>query len=108
MSFSSPIFWAFSGTGGQRVDGLCLRVFSIAYGVIAGIISYILLNGIPWLIRKISNDRILPANYGSAESWVIPPGGIVPIWMKTVHARITGRDEVQHHEHAMEQRGGDE
>lgn len=54
---------------------------SIAYGVIAGIISYLLLNGIPWILRKVSNDRIVPPTYGSAEPWVIPPGSIVPGWM---------------------------
>ena len=54
---------------------------SIAYGVIAGIISYVLINGIAWALRKVSGDRIVPPNYDSAEPWVIPPGGIVPAWM---------------------------
>ncbi|KAI9456036.1 permease family-domain-containing protein [Lactarius psammicola] len=65
--------------------------YNIAYGVIAGIITYILLNGMPWLIRKVSGERIVPPNYGQAEPWVIPPGGIVPVWMKYVHGYITNR-----------------
>ncbi|KAI0822174.1 permease family-domain-containing protein [Trametes gibbosa] len=55
--------------------------YNIAYGVIAGIISYTLINGSTWLLIKIS-PRFAPPNYEVAETWVIPPGGIVPTWMK--------------------------
>ena len=55
--------------------------FSIAYGVIAGVLSYLLINGIPYILRKISKDRIVPPDYHLAEEWVVPPGGIVPHWM---------------------------
>ena len=57
------------------------RNCSIAYGVIAGIISYVLLNGVAWALRKISGDRIAPPALDASEPWVIPPGGIVPTWM---------------------------
>ncbi|KAH9054708.1 permease family-domain-containing protein [Lactarius vividus] len=59
--------------------------YNIAYGVIAGISTYLLLNGLPWILRKVSGDRIVPSYYGNAEPWVAPPGGIVPGWIK--HAR---------------------
>ncbi|KAI0065210.1 hypothetical protein BV25DRAFT_1868951 [Artomyces pyxidatus] len=77
--------------------------YNIAYGVIAGIISYILLNSVPWALRKITNGRIVPPNYGAAEPWVIPPGGIIPVWMRVVYAHATGKsrtDDMQ-----MEGRG---
>ncbi|EMD35912.1 hypothetical protein CERSUDRAFT_124492 [Gelatoporia subvermispora B] len=61
--------------------------YNIAYGVIAGVISYILLNGIPWLLRKISRDRIVPPTYDLAEPWVIPPGSIVPGWIQYLMGR---------------------
>ncbi|CAL1702767.1 unnamed protein product [Somion occarium] len=64
--------------------------YNIAYGVIAGIISYVLLNGTALVLRKISNDRILPPTYDSSEPWVIPPGGIVPTWMKVVYNAARG------------------
>ncbi|KAI0308861.1 permease family-domain-containing protein, partial [Amylostereum chailletii] len=54
--------------------------YNIAYGVIAGILSYILLNGLPYLVRKLSRDRIVPPTYDQAEPWVIPPGGLIPLW----------------------------
>ena len=59
-------------------------VFSIAYGVIAGIFSYIILNGIPLALRKASGGRIVPGNYEFAEPWVIPPGSIIPYWMRVL------------------------
>ncbi|KAF5320090.1 hypothetical protein D9611_010319 [Ephemerocybe angulata] len=57
---------------------------NIAYGVIAGIFSYIILNGIPLIIRKASRGRIVPSNYDMAEPWVIPPGSMFPPWMYMV------------------------
>jgi len=55
--------------------------YNISYGVIAGILSYLLINGIAWGLRKISNNRIIPPNYyEDSEEWIIPPGGIIPGW----------------------------
>ncbi|KAH8979490.1 permease family-domain-containing protein [Lactarius hatsudake] len=65
--------------------------YNIAYGVIAGISTYILLNGLPWVLRKVSGDRIVPSYYGNAEPWVAPPGGIVPGWIKNVRTIATAR-----------------
>ncbi|KAM5530580.1 hypothetical protein V8D89_015739 [Ganoderma adspersum] len=58
--------------------------YNIAYGVIAGIFSYILLNGTAWGLRKVSGGRIVPPNYDLAEKWVVPPGGITPGWVKAL------------------------
>lgn len=60
------------------------RTLSIAYGVIAGIISYALLNFIPFLIRKATNNRIMPPMYENGEKWRVPPGGFRPLWMRNV------------------------
>ncbi|KJA17332.1 hypothetical protein HYPSUDRAFT_206272 [Hypholoma sublateritium FD-334 SS-4] len=67
--------------------------YNIAYGVIAGIVSYMLLNGIPLIIKKLSNGRIVPSEYKYSEKWVVPPGSVVPpfilkaIKLKNKHAR---------------------
>lgn len=58
--------------------------YNIAYGVIAGVFSYVLINGTAWLVSKISGGRIVPPNYAASEAWVIPPGGVVPTWMSVV------------------------
>lgn len=55
--------------------------YNIAYGVIAGIVSYMILNGIPWALTKLSGGRIVPPNIEYSEEWVVPEGGIVPPWL---------------------------
>ncbi|KAJ3758029.1 permease family-domain-containing protein [Lentinula raphanica] len=61
--------------------------YNIAYGLIAGILSYVAINFIPWVIRKLSNERTVPPNYDASEEWTIPPGSIFPLWI----LQITGR-----------------
>ncbi|KAH7102477.1 xanthine/uracil permease [Auriculariales sp. MPI-PUGE-AT-0066] len=56
--------------------------YNIAYGLIAGIISYVLLNGTVWALRKATGGRVSPPDYDEGEKWEIPPGGVVPFWMK--------------------------
>ncbi|KAJ7078891.1 permease family-domain-containing protein [Mycena belliarum] len=61
--------------------------YNIAYGVIAGILSYLLLNGVPWCISRLSGGRIVPPNIEMSEEWVIPPGGMIPFWMRKLLGR---------------------
>lgn len=46
------------------------------------------LNGAAWAIKKASLGRIEPSNYELSEEWVIPEGGIVPVWI----LKLLGRD----------------
>ncbi|KIM44094.1 hypothetical protein M413DRAFT_25573 [Hebeloma cylindrosporum] len=55
--------------------------YNIAYGVIAGVMAYMVLNGVPLVIKKVSGGRIVPHDFENAEEWVIPPGGIIPAWV---------------------------
>lgn len=44
--------------------------------------SYVLINGIPLILRKISKGRIIPPNYyEDSEEWIVPPGSVLPEWM---------------------------
>ncbi|KAH7377628.1 purine transporter [Pyrenochaeta sp. MPI-SDFR-AT-0127] len=43
--------------------------YSIAYGLIAGILCYTVINTITWAIAKISSDRIVPPDYDNKEYW---------------------------------------
>ncbi|KAJ5097011.1 hypothetical protein N7456_007732 [Penicillium angulare] len=57
--------------------------YSIAYGLIAGILSYIVLNGTAWIIEKASGGRIVPPNKDESDPWSWKvPGGILPPWVK--------------------------
>lgn len=57
--------------------------YSIAYGLIAGICSYILLNTSVWIVEKISGERIKPKDKEYKEFWTYKlPGGVFPPWLK--------------------------
>jgi hypothetical protein len=54
---------------------------SIAYGVIAGVSSYILINGVTGLLRKVTGGRMVPPSHVNAEAWNTPHWSIVPVWV---------------------------
>ncbi|EAT78172.1 hypothetical protein SNOG_14301 [Parastagonospora nodorum SN15] len=57
--------------------------YSIAYGLIAGICSYILINTSVWVIEKASGGRIVPHNKEEKENWTYRiPGGFLPPWLQ--------------------------
>lgn len=56
--------------------------YSIAYGLIAGIILYIIINTLVWLIERASGGRIVPPNKAEKDPWTWRiPGGAMPPWM---------------------------
>ncbi|KAL4758904.1 NCS2 family permease [Aspergillus foveolatus] len=64
--------------------------YSIADGLIAGIMSYILINGGVWIIAKLTGGRISPPNREEEHepwTWKIP-GGFFPPWLvRAVHGK---------------------
>ncbi|KAF2020694.1 nucleoside transporter [Aaosphaeria arxii CBS 175.79] len=59
--------------------------YSIAYGLIAGIMSYILINTLVYIVEKASGGRIVPPNKDEKEPWTWHiPGGILPPWMQRI------------------------
>ncbi|KAI8376328.1 permease family-domain-containing protein [Radiomyces spectabilis] len=66
--------------------------YSIAYGVIGGIFSYVIINGLVYLIDKASGGRIHP-DYSTREDWwtAALSGPLLPYWMRWVGAKICGR-----------------
>ncbi|KAL4998904.1 hypothetical protein BDV10DRAFT_166021 [Aspergillus recurvatus] len=64
--------------------------YSIADGLIAGIMSYILINGGVWAIAKLTGGRIAPPNREEEhEPWTWKlPGGFFPPWLvRAVHGK---------------------
>ncbi|KAI0529899.1 purine transporter [Xylaria digitata] len=56
--------------------------YSIAYGLIAGIILYIIINTLVWLIELASAGRLVPANKDEKDPWTWRiPGGALPPWI---------------------------
>jgi AGZA family xanthine/uracil permease-like MFS transporter len=59
--------------------------YSIAYGLIAGICSYILINTLVYVIEKASGGRIVPPNKDEKEPWTYRiPGGFLPPWVQRI------------------------
>lgn len=57
--------------------------YSIADGLIAGIVSYIFINTTVWLIEKATGGRLKPADKHLKDPWTYKlPGGILPPWVK--------------------------
>ncbi|KAI6152927.1 permease family-domain-containing protein [Pisolithus thermaeus] len=83
--------------------------YNIAYGVIVGVCSYIIINGSVWIIRKASNERFSPPNYDASEPWVIPPGGIIPGWVKyLINRRDAAREGGSEYPFEVRHRRSDE
>ena len=42
----------------------------------------VILKGLPFLVAKISNGRLVPEHYEEREIWHKPTGVIAPLWMR--------------------------
>ncbi|KAJ2477327.1 hypothetical protein IWW56_004397 [Coemansia sp. RSA 2131] len=61
--------------------------YSIGYGIIAGIGSYLAINGFIWIVAKVTKDRVVPPNRQDKEVWssfMSEEGafGILPRWLQ--------------------------
>ncbi|CAO3598012.1 unnamed protein product [Absidia cylindrospora] len=65
--------------------------YSIAYGVIGGIVSYIIINGFVYLMDKISGGRIQP-DYSAREDWwtAVFAKSFTPHWLRYLKGKVTG------------------
>ncbi|RDW68962.1 NCS2 family permease [Aspergillus mulundensis] len=92
MHATLEINWRYLGDAVPAFLTIAIMPFtySIADGLIAGILSYILINGGVWLIAKLTGGRISPPNREDeheAWTWKIP-GGFFPPWLvRAVHGK---------------------
>lgn len=85
MKAAADINWAYPGDAIPAF--VCIMImpftYSIAYGLIAGIITYIVLNTTAWIVEKISGGRIVPYAKDLKDPWTYKlEGGIVPLWVQ--------------------------
>ncbi|KAF1364768.1 hypothetical protein EJ07DRAFT_97525 [Lizonia empirigonia] len=59
--------------------------YSAAYGLIAGLMIYTLLNGMAYLTELISGGRIVPDDQDSREYWSVRPRGRDPWFIRAGH-----------------------
>ncbi|PYH88015.1 nucleoside transporter [Aspergillus ellipticus CBS 707.79] len=82
---AAEINWRYFGDAVPAFLTIAIMPFtySIAYGLIAGILSYITLNGLVWIIEKATGGRVVPPNKGEKEPWTWRiPGGFFPPWLR--------------------------
>ena len=81
---AADINWRYPGDAIPAFVTLAVMPFtySIAYGLIAGIITYIILNTLVKLIEVVSGGRIVPPDKEAKDPWSYRiPGGILPPWV---------------------------
>ncbi|KAI5803191.1 permease [Geopyxis carbonaria] len=84
MKAAAEINWAYPGDAIPAFITLLVMPmsYSIAYGLIAGIITYIILNTLTWIIEKASGGRIVPYAKQLKDPWTWRlSGGILPQWL---------------------------
>jgi len=82
---ATHINWRYAGDAIPAFLTIAIMPFtySIAYGLIAGIMSYIVINLIVFVIEKASGGRIKPPNKDEKEFWTYKlEGGILPPWIQ--------------------------
>ena len=83
----TEINWRYIGDSVPAFVTLAIMplTYSIAYGLIAGIITYVILNSGAWAIAKVSGGRIVPYDYDQKDYWTYKVrGGLLPGWVKRV------------------------
>lgn len=84
MRAVNEINWGYMGDAIPAFLTIAVMPFtySIADGLIAGICSYILINGLVYLIAKASFGRVVPYNHNEKDPWTWRvPGGLLPGWV---------------------------
>lgn len=81
----TEINWRYIGDSVPAFLTLAIMPFtySIAYGLIAGIVTYVILNSGAWILDKCSGGRIVPHDAEQADYWSPKVrGGVLPGWVK--------------------------
>ncbi|KZZ90010.1 Xanthine/uracil/vitamin C permease [Ascosphaera apis ARSEF 7405] len=82
---AADINWNYVGDAVPAFITLAVMPFtySIAYGLIAGLLSYICINMLVWFIEVGSFGKLVPYNKHEKDPWTYKiPGGIIPQWMR--------------------------
>jgi AGZA family xanthine/uracil permease-like MFS transporter len=108
-SAAKDINWRYWGDALPAFITLAVMPFtySIAYGLIAGIISYIIINTSVWLVELASGGRIQAPDKEFKEMWTWKvKGGLLPFWVRRAAAgkkdfwredEVTRADSESHH-----------
>lgn len=80
------INWQFIGDALPAFVTLLFMPFSysVAYGLIAGLLTYTALNGMIYITRLVTAGHILPADEEHKEYWTWKPAGTLPWFIRAI------------------------
>ncbi|KAJ1902629.1 hypothetical protein LPJ81_003502 [Coemansia sp. IMI 209127] len=88
------INWEYIGDGLPAFITIIMIPFgySIGYGLIAGIGSFIFINSLVFIVYKISRGRVVPPNFDQRDDWVgfVTRGGVkdnIPPWIRRMFGK---------------------
>ncbi|KAK4104809.1 hypothetical protein N658DRAFT_542115 [Parathielavia hyrcaniae] len=86
----TKINWAYIGDAIPSFVTLVFIPFSYscAYGLIAGLFTYTIINGAIWIVVNISGERMVPEQYDLKEYWSWRPPGEKPWIVRAVFSFI--------------------
>lgn len=91
--------WAFIGDALPAFVTIVSMPFtySVAYGLIAGLFTYTVLNSLIYLTKVVSRGRIQPPDADAAEYWTYKVGGTHPPWfIRVAQGQLWRRDSFAH------------
>lgn len=63
--------------------------YSVAYGLIAGLFTYTLLNGLIYITTLVSRGKIMPPDEAAREYWsIMPEGGHLPWFVRAAQGKL--------------------
>jgi AGZA family xanthine/uracil permease-like MFS transporter len=84
---AKDINWSYLGDAIPAFITIAVMPFtySIAYGLIGGITSYICINTVVYIVEKASRGRFIPENKHLKDNWTYKiPGGFFPPWIQRI------------------------
>jgi len=78
----SSVNWAFIGDALPAFITIVSMPFtySVAYGLIAGLFTYTIVNSLIYITTLVTRGRFIPIDFDKAEYWSYKPGGTNPPW----------------------------
>jgi AGZA family xanthine/uracil permease-like MFS transporter len=91
----TAVNWSFIGDAVPAFVTIVTMPFaySVAYGLIAGLFTYTLLNGMIYITRISTRGKIQPPDADLAEYWTYKPGGSPPWFIKAAQGRLWNKSK---------------
>jgi AGZA family xanthine/uracil permease-like MFS transporter len=88
----SAVNWSFIGDAVPAFVTIVTMPYSysVAYGLIAGLFTYAVLNGMIYTTKLVTRGKVQPPDADLAEYWTYKPGGNPPWFIKAAKGQLWG------------------